>query len=221
VPDAGLDIDFDGGDIAANRELARIQAVAAAAMPGSTMDPPPGPAANGNGKAAPAETVELLGRHFRIAEKIGLMPLLKFSAYADVATNDPRALGAMYAMLRDCIHPGHPGCGECEACAPDGCGDCDGCDLTATGTEGAQCSRNTPNERACKEFDAGDWAAFEDHAMATRAEAEDLFDVISKVMELIAGRPTRRPGSSSPGPRRTRGGSTGGSSSRRGKASRR
>jgi hypothetical protein len=218
VPDAGLDIDFDaqpGISPAADRELAKIQGTAAKVVPGTAETVTP--IANGR----PAEMVEFMGRDFRVADKIGLMPLLKFSAFADVATNDPRALGAMYAMLRDCIHPGHPGCGECEHCKPEGCGDCDGCDLIAAGNKGAQCSRNTPNERACKQFDAGDWAAFEDHAMATRAEAEELFDVITKVMELIAGRPTRPSGSSSPGPRRTSGGSTGSASSRRAKASKR
>jgi len=181
--DAGLDTDFD-------RELAVIQGTAAGVTPGTVAT------VNGNGDGKPAETVEFLGRHFRVAEKIGLMPLLKFSAYADVATNDPRALGAMYAMLRDCIHPGSPGCGTCE--------DCKG-----------------GSEQACAEFDRGDWGAFEDHAMATRADADDLFGVITKVMELIAGRPTRRPGSSSPGPRRTSARSTGSSSSRRAKGSKR
>jgi hypothetical protein len=212
MPDAGLDIDFDalpaapangrkapqngkngagpGIEPATDRELAKIQGAAAKVVPGTAETVTP----IANGK--PAEMVEFQGRQFRIADKIGLMPLLKFSAFADVATNDPRALGAMYAMLRDCIHPGSPGCGECEDC-------------------------KNGSERACEQFDAGDWPAFEDHAMATRADAEELFDVITKVMELIAGRPTKPSGSSSPGPRRTSGGSTGSSSSRRAKASRR
>ena len=186
--DAGLDIDFD-----ADQELAKIQGIAAGVVPGTAVDV----TANGNGNGSqPAETVELLGRQFRIAAKIGLMPLLKFSAYADVATNDPRALGAMYSLLRDCIYRGHPGCGTCEDCK-----------------NGA--------EQACSEYDRGDWIAFEDHAMDTQADADDLFGVVSKVMELIAGRPTKPPGTSSPGPRRTSARSTGGSSSRRGKASRR
>jgi hypothetical protein len=183
--DAGVDMDYD-------RELALVQGTAAKVVPGTAVTV----TANGNGKEAKAETVELLGRHFRIADKIGLMPLLKFSAFADVSTNDPRALGAMYALLRDCIHPGSPGCGECDDCK-----------------NGA--------EQACADYDRGDWGAFEDHAMAVRADADDLFGVISKVMELIAGRPTKRPVSSSPGPRRTSARSTGSSSSRRAKGSRR
>jgi hypothetical protein len=218
--DAGLDTDLDaeqGISPAMDRELARIQGAAAKVVPGTAETVTP--ISNGNGKARPAQMVEFMGRQFRVADKIGLMPLLKFSAFADVATNDPRALGAMYAMLRDCIHPGSPGCGKCESCDPEPCGECQGC--TAPDADADWCTRNTPNERACAEFDAGDWAAFEDHAMATRAEAEELFDVITKVMELIAGRPTKPSGSSSPGPRRTSGGSTGSASSRRAKASRR
>jgi hypothetical protein len=183
--DAGLDTDYD-----TDRELALVQGTAAKVVPGTAVT------VNGNGSGKKEDTVELLGRQFRVADKIGLMPLLKFSAFADVSTNDPRALGAMYALLRDCIHPGQPGCGQCE--------DCKG---------GA--------EQACAEFDRGDWGAFEDHAMAVRADADDLFGVISKVMELIAGRPTKPPASSSPGLRRTSARSTGSSSSRRAKGSRR
>jgi len=183
--DADADIDFDA-------ELARIQGAAAGVVPGTAVDV----TANGNGDGVKAETVEFLGRQFRVAEKVGLMPLLKFSAYADVTVNDPRALGAMYAMLRDCIYPGTPGCGECE--------DCKG-----------------GSEQACPEYDRGDWLAFEDHAMTTRADADDLMDVVSRVMELIAGRPTKPSGSSSAGQRRTSAGSTGRSSARRGGARKR
>jgi hypothetical protein len=156
--DAGLDIDFD-------KELAGIQGVAAGVIPGTAVDVTPANG-NGNGNGKPVQTVELKGRQFRIADEIGLMPLLKFSAFADVAVNDPRALGAMYALLRDCIHPGSPGCGECEDC-------------------------QNGSELACEHYDRGDWAAFEDHAMI------------------------------SPGPRRTSGGSTASSSSRRVKGSKR
>jgi hypothetical protein len=182
--DAGLDTDFD-------RELAQIQGAAAGVVPGAAVD-----VTGQDGDGKPAQTVEFLGRHFRIADKIGLMPLLKFSAFADVSTNDPRALGAMYAMLRDCIHPGSKGCGGCEDC-------------------------KNGSEMACAQFDRGDWQAFEDHAMMTRADADQLLEVIGKVMELIAGRPTKPSVSSSAGRRGTSGGSTGNGSSRRPKASKR
>src|SRR5215831_2686494 len=113
--DAGLDIDYD-------TELAKIQATA------NGKAPPPAAEVEVAGKViASSRTVELLGRRFRIADKIGLMPLLKFSAFADMDVQDGRALGALYAMLRDCIHPGHPGCGECQFCAPERCGECPSC----------------------------------------------------------------------------------------------
>jgi hypothetical protein len=170
--DAGLDIDFDddaGIDADADAELAEIQGQVTAAPAGGDA---PVVAAEVNGKAVAARTVELNGKKFRLAKKVGLMPMLKFSAYADVDTQDPRALGAMYSMLKDVIDP-------------------------------------------------SDWRAFEDHATDSKADAEELLDMISAALQLIAGRPTGPPRDSSPGRRAISRGSTGSSSSRRGKASRR
>ena len=181
--EAGIEIDYDA-------ELAAIQGAAAG------VDPPAKAEIVVAGEVITSDrTVEFMGKRFRIADKVGLMPLLKFSAFSDVDVGDPRALGALYAMLRDCIHPGTPGCGECEDCK-----------------NGA--------DRACAKYDAGDWHAFEDHAMETKAEADDLMDVVTKTIELIAGRPTQPPPPSSPGRRSTRDASMARSSARRGKGSR-
>lgn len=51
--------------------------------------------------------VTMLGRDFRIAEKVGLMPLMKFAmaAKGGADTDDMESLAAMYEMLRDCIDP--------------------------------------------------------------------------------------------------------------------
>jgi hypothetical protein len=183
--EAGLDIDFDA-------ELAGIQATAA-----GVEQPPKTAEVEVAGKVVTsARTVELKGRRFRVADKVGLMPLLKFSAFSDVDVQDPRALGALYAMLKDCIHPGHPGCGECEDC------------------------KNGSN-RACPEFDPGDWHAFEDHACESKAEAEDLMEVVTKTIEIISGRPTEPPSPSSAGRRSTRDASMARSSARRARGSRR
>lgn len=157
--DAGLDIDFD-------RELAGIQGVVAG------VEPLPAEPVTVNGTVTQAPSVTLLGKQFRIADKVGLMPLLKFAAFSDMATSDSRALGAMYAMLRDCIHP-------------------------------------------------DDWRAFEDHATDTKADADDLLDVITKAIEAISGRPTKPSPGSQAGRRGISAGSTGSSSSRRAKASKR
>lgn len=191
MPDAGLDIDFDtmdpaGSDADANArqlaeehfrqrqaaaaadadaELAAIQGTVAASVPESEMKP-------ADGKVIPGRTVELLGRNFRLAKSVGLMPMLKFSAFADMEVQDARALGAMYQMLKDVIDP-------------------------------------------------ADWRKFEDHAVDSKADADDLLDVISRAIELISGRPTKQPGPSSRGPRAISGGSTATSSARRGRGSRR
>jgi hypothetical protein len=182
--DADLDIDFD-------QELARIQGQAA-----GLAQPEPGPVEVAGIVVTSERTVDFLGERFRISDKIGLMPLLKFSAHADMSTSDPGALAAMYAMLQDCIHPGTPGCGKCKQCKDD-------------------------DERSCKDFDPGDWSRFEHHAISTKADADELLDVITKTIELISGRPTGPPSPSSTGRRSTRDGSTARSSARRARGSKR
>ena len=208
--EAGLEIDYDA-------ELAAIQGAAAG------VDPPAKAEIVVAGEVITSDrTVEFMGKRFRIADKVGLMPLLKFSAFSDVDVGDPRALGALYAMLRDCIHQGNPGCGECESCAPDRCGECRNCQMVADGEdgEGLPCTVYRPDRTRCKDYDAGDWHKFEDHAMETKAEADDLMDVVTKTIELIAGRPTQQPPPSSPGRRSTRDASMARSSARRGRGSR-
>src|SRR5437773_7530984 len=160
-PDADYEIDFDDTDrkvirelradkderervaAEADRDLALVQRRAAAAD-GAEMAVKEGTVADDG------STIEFMDRRFRIADRIGIMPLLKYASAADLSTDDPRALGAIYAMLRDCIHPGTPACGECEHCKDD-------------------------QETLCKAYDKGDWAAFEAHAIMTKADAEDLF----------------------------------------------
>jgi hypothetical protein len=166
--EAGLDIDFDA-------ELAGIQGAVAGVAP-----PPTSAAVEVAGKViADPRTIELKGKRFRVADSVGLMPLLKFSAFSDVDVQDPRALGALYAMLKDCIHPGNKGCGECTDCK-----------------EGSN--------RACPEFDPGDWHAFEDWACESKAEAEHLMDVVTKTIEIVSGRPTQPPSPSARGRRASR-----------------
>lgn len=75
----------------AERELAAVQAV----MEGAGVDVTSPP------------TVEFLGKRFRISDKVGLFPLMMFADAAEegMDTDDPRALAAIWRMLRDCIHP--------------------------------------------------------------------------------------------------------------------
>jgi hypothetical protein len=154
-----------------DRDLAEVQAIVAAK---EAKDPGTGK----EGVIATGDKVELVGQSFRIAREIGLMPLLKFASAADVDVQDSRALAAMYALLRDCIYAGEPGCGECASC-------------------------QAGNEKACTSYDAGDWSAFEEHAMVTKADADDLMGVVTKVLEVVSGRPTEQPAGSSAGARKT------------------
>lgn len=206
TPEADYDIDWDDEplpplppppqprpELPADRELAVVQARAAQHEGGKVAE----------GTVLNAGKVELLGKQFRIASKIGLMPLLKFASASDMTTEDPRALAAVYSMLKDCIYEGSPGCGTCEHCLGD-----EENDVLA-------------NEKMCKSYDQGDWAAFEQHAIDTKAEAEDLLPVITQVLEIVSGRPQKPRAGSSAGQRTTRRGSTGSSSGGRGRASRR
>lgn len=47
--------------------------------------------------------VEFMGASYRLADKVGILPLLKFQRYAEA--NDARAMAAMYSILQDTIHP--------------------------------------------------------------------------------------------------------------------
>ncbi|SRR6266851_5973125 len=53
------------------------------------------------------ESVFFMGKHYRIADKVGLMPLLKFahSAASGLTEDSMEGMVAMYAMIRDAIHP--------------------------------------------------------------------------------------------------------------------
>jgi hypothetical protein len=50
--------------------------------------------------------VSVLGHSYRVAEKVGLMPLLKFAHAANegIDSQDIEGLNAIYEMLNDCIH---------------------------------------------------------------------------------------------------------------------
>jgi len=47
--------------------------------------------------------VELLGEKFRLREKVGAMAMFKWSAASDMDTDNPKALGAIYAMIKSVI----------------------------------------------------------------------------------------------------------------------
>ena len=55
----------------------------------------------------PPPSITFMGEKYRIADKIGVMPLLMFAAAAEsgLSLSDQKGLAAMYRMLEDCIHP--------------------------------------------------------------------------------------------------------------------
>lgn len=146
----------------------------------------------------PDRVVTLAGRDFRVAEKVGLMPLLKFSHAANLRADDARAYVAMYEILRDVIME-----------AEDPCGECDGCKTAGTGA----------TARDCNFADEGDWDKFQEHAVECKAEADELFEVVEQAIKLISARPTESPSSSSQESRNGSRRSTAGSSGRRAVAS--
>lgn len=87
--------------------------------------------------------VELKGEKFRIREKIGALAMLKWSAASELSTEDPKALAAIYSMIKSVILK-------------------------------------------------DDWNAFENHALDTDADAEELLDVVTKALEIVSGRPTKQ-----------------------------
>lgn len=62
-------------------------------------------------------------------------------------------------------------------------------------------------------IDPADWPRFENHATKTRADEEQLLEVVGKVLVIVDGRPTRRSSDSSDGPRTIEPSSTDASSS--------
>ena len=126
--------------------------------------------------------VEFFGESYRLAGKVGYLPLLKFAHYAAIGTDSGsmQGMAAMYEMLQSCFDRGQP-CGECEICAGDPDAD----------------PPIQPRPRKCETRVGDEWPRFEQHALDENADDEDLFGVVSKVVELVSARPTRRRSGSS------------------------
>jgi len=134
--------------------------------------------------AAPdVRTVEFLGVQFAIADKIGLMPLMRFAhaAKSGLDSADLEGMAAMYDMLRQCI-----------------------ADEAVFVFRGRQITRSEANDlppEATSEVQVfGGWDEFEAHATRERAnDGAELFGVVQKVMATLSERPTSRPSDSSAG----------------------
>jgi hypothetical protein len=139
----------------------------------------------------PGGTISLAGRSFRVAEKVGLMPLLKFSYASGLKVTDERAYVAMYQILRDIILAADPPCGRCPGC---------------------KAADREPQSRDCEIADQGDWDAFEEWAVECKADADALLDVVTEAIKVISARPTESPAVSGSSSQRTSRRSTGGRS---------
>jgi uncharacterized protein with von Willebrand factor type A (vWA) domain len=100
-----------------------------------------------------SDPLEVFGESFDVAERIGLMPMMRFAkaAKSGLDSADMDGLAAMYDLLEQCIAE-------------------------------------------------KDWARFERAADRARADGDELMGVVTKVMELLAERPTPRSSDSSDGP---------------------
>lgn len=115
--------------------------------------------------------VEFMGRRFRLAEKIGLMPLLRFAnaSKAGLDSDDMEGLAALYTVIRDTIDQRRP---------------------PKLDEQGVQLIDPISGE---PEWDGpSEWMKFEDHAINTQAEGEDLMDFVNRAMAVISARPRRR-----------------------------
>jgi len=131
--------------------------------------------------------VTFSGDRFRLARKVSYLPLLKFAHYANKGTDSAsmQGMAAMYEMLRACFDRGQP-CGECAICLGD-----DQADPPVA-----------PSPRDCEQRVGDEWPRFEERAIDDAADDEDLFGVVSEVIELVSARPTRqRSGYTRPAPR--------------------
>lgn len=126
-------------------------------------------------------SIEFLGRRFRLAERIGLMPMLAFAAASKkgLDSSDMEGLAAMYALIRDCL---------------------DETRVQAVDDRGAPVFEPDGTPR----YDGpSEWMKFEQHCLAEKAEAEDLMEFISSAMSVVSARPPKRRETSSGGSPRT------------------
>ena len=137
--------------------------------------------------AADVRTVEFMGVEFAIADKIGLMPLMRFAhaAKSGLDSADLEGMAAMYDMLRQCI-----------------------ADEPVYVFQGRLMTREACNELPPEAQDQvvtfGGWDEFEAHATRERADdPSELFGVVQRVMAILSERPTSRPSDSSAGPQQT------------------
>ena len=126
------------------------------------------------------DRVEFMGRKFRLAETIGLMPLMRFAHASQngLDSDDMEGMAALYSMIRDCVDQTRPQ------------------EPMLDGTTGEP-MRDESGEAVMVDTGKSEWDRFQDHATVTKAEGEDFMEFISAAIKVISARPPRRRGSSS------------------------
>jgi hypothetical protein len=139
-----------------------------------------------------SNSIEFKGKRFGLAESIGLMPLLKFAfaAKQGLTSDDMEGLAAMYLLIRGCVDQRRPQEVDPETGEP-------------VADEAGAPVYSGPSQ----------WDLFEQHAIDTNADGDDLSVMINQAVQVVSARPTRRPGGSSPSSPQTSPSSKGSSSS--------
>jgi hypothetical protein len=127
------------------------------------------------------DRIEFLGAHFRLADNIGMMPLLAFAnaQKEGLDSEDMEGMAAMYSLIRDTIDQ--------------------------TREQATDADDKPAFDSVGEPIWAGpsDWQRFEKHCIAEKADGEELMDFIGKAMGKIAARPRKPRGTSSESSRRT------------------
>jgi hypothetical protein len=92
-------------DVTTRQILAGARMVSDMATPRTRTARPAAPRAR-QSKPSPL-TVTFMGSKYRVADKVGIWPLMQFAraAEAGVSLRDAKGLAALHAMLEDVIHP--------------------------------------------------------------------------------------------------------------------
>lgn len=112
------------------------------------------------------DTIEFYGEKFRLAERVGLMPMLAFAnaGKKGIDSDDMEGLAAMYALVRSVIHRPvlHDEHGQRQV---------------------------DENGRALR--DESEWNRFESLAIDENAEGDDIMAAVNQAMEIMAARPRK------------------------------
>lgn len=112
------------------------------------------------------DRIEFFGQYFRLAERVGLMPMLAFAnaSKKGLDSDDMEGLAAMYALIRSVIHrpPLYDEQGQ-----------------------------RAHDESGKALRDESEWHRFEELADDEQAEGEDVMDFVNKAMSVIAARPRK------------------------------